>query len=322
MKKQITFLSGGVGGARFARALDQWNKRQGSLHQLTAIVNVGDDFDHLGMRICPDLDSVTYHLANMGDTARGWGRSNDTSTAITEIQRILPEQGWFHLGDLDIAHNLIRTQLLARGFTLSSTTEFLCQKYGVETRILPVTNDPSPTHVLFDTGSDKPTQLSFQDWWVREKAEPLPDSFAFVNASTVSPAPGVLEAIHDADTLIIAPSNPAVSIAPILAVPGVREAIQTSPASVVGLSPIIAGQPVRGYADRCLAVLGVESTATAVAEYYGLRSDGGIIDAWLIDSADTHLQTSFTGRIDTAPIIFQQDRRDDWIIDSLLALAQ
>lgn len=314
MTRNITFLSGGVGGARFARALHSWNEASGRLFNCTAIVNVGDDFTHMGLRISPDLDSVAYHLADMGDKGRGWGRASDSTRTMSEISRVLPEESWFQLGDLDIAHSLMRTQLLEKGHSLSETTHLLNSRYGVSFTVLPATDDPSPT-IVEHAGS---APMGFQEWWVRNQASPPPTAFTFPHAADSRPAPGVLESLAAADIIVIAPSNPVVSIDPILAIPGIRAAIAEAAAPVIGLSPIIGGRPVRGWLDRCLAVVDVECAAPAVAARYGDRSSGGLLDAWLADPLDENLPNSFAGLITHVPLLFSQDEGDNRIIDALM----
>ncbi|MGO1544101.1 MAG: 2-phospho-L-lactate transferase [Gulosibacter sp.] len=317
----MTFLSGGIGGARLAYAFQQWNRRAGLPCAFTAIVNVGDDFTHLGLRVSPDIDSVTYHLADLGDQHRGWGRAGDTDAAIREVQRVLPEAGWFQLGDLDIAHNAMRTHLLTEGLTLSEVTAKLTARYGVDMRVLPSTNDPSPTRVRFSGPNGTSVDRGFQEWWVRDRAEPLPQSFEFPLVASTSPAPGVIEAISGADVVVIAPSNPIVSIEPILAIPGIREAVERVSAPVVGISPIIANKPVRGWADRCLQVEGVDCTASAVAERYGHRNEGGLLDGWLVDEGDVTSSRSFPGRVAASPLRFTRGEEDFQIVDALFELA-
>lgn len=318
MTKRVVFLSGGVGGARFARALDMWNRAAQRPLTCTAVVNVGDDFTHLGMRISPDLDSVTYHLAGMGDRARGWGRAGDTDQVITEIRRVLPAAGWFHLGDLDIAHSLLRTQLLSDGTPLSEVTRVLNTQYGVDFTVLPVTDAVSPTSVSLP---NRENTLNFQEWWVRDQAHPTPSGFTFPAAPTARPAPGVLEALSNADLIVVAPSNPIVSIDPILAIPGIRAALASAAAPVIGLSPIIGGKPVRGWLDRCLEAVGVECSAPAIASRYGSRADGGLLDGWLADPEDAGLVNEFRGEIAHVPLRFTQSDEDLAIIDAVFELA-
>lgn len=319
MTKNVVFLSGGVGGARFAQALDTWNGEAGNPLACTAIVNVGDDFTHLGMRISPDLDSVAYHLAGLGNRARGWGRAGDTDAVMTEMRRVLPTASWFQLGDLDIAHNLLRTHLLNDGAPLSEVTRILNELYGVRFTVLPVTDAPSPTLVTFPAGGET---LRFQEWWVRDQAQPTPSGFAFPEARAARPSPGVIEALASADLIVVAPSNPVVSIDPILAIPGIRAALTNSAAPIVGLSPIIGGRPVRGWLDRCLEAVAVECSAPAIAAYYGNRQDGGLLDGWLADPQDAGTTDTFGGAVAHVPLLFTQDERDLAIIEAVFSLAE
>jgi LPPG:FO 2-phospho-L-lactate transferase len=201
----------------------------------------------------------------------------------------LADPAWVRLGDRDIATQLVRAGLLAAGHPLSEVTEMLCRRWRPGIRILPATDDQVETHVVPEPGPDgtRGGPIHFQEWWVRHRAAVQASRFDFVGAQTASPAPGVLSAIASADILLLAPSNPVVSIAPILAIPGLRSAIATGAAPVVGISPIIAGAPVRGMADRCLAAIGVECSAPGVGAMFGARSDGGLLDHWLVDEADS-----------------------------------
>ncbi|UOR02181.1 2-phospho-L-lactate transferase CofD family protein [Leucobacter allii] len=330
---RVALLSGGVGGARCALALDIWRRETRSRLDLTAIVNVGDDFTHLGLRISPDIDSVLYHLGDLGDTSRGWGRAGDSATIAEQLRRHLPEAAWFHLGDLDLGHSLIRTRLLAQGLTLSEVTAKFAEDFGIEASVRPVTDDPSPTVV--DVPAEVPAEtlwpdeasgtaersLGFQEWWVRGRAEPMPCRFRSPAAAEARPAPGVLDAIRDADVVVIAPSNPIVSVTPVLDIPGVREAVRATSAPVVGLSPIIGGRPVRGWADRCLAVAGVECSATGVRDFYGARESGGLLDGWLLDPTDA---TPGPHPMPTtaSELRFGGDERDTRIVEALWELVE
>ena len=311
----ITLLSGGVGGARCALALDTWRRTVDPGLSLTAIVNVGDDFTHLGLRISPDIDSVTYHLAGLADLQRGWGRTGDTTGIAQQVATHLPSEAWFHLSDQDLGHSLLRTELLSSGSTLSEVTQRFAHDFGVAATILPATNDPSPTMVSVPEG-----EIPFQAWWVREQASPVPSGFTYPRAEDARPAPGVLTAIRDADVVVIAPSNPIVSVTPILKIPGVREALHATRAPVVGLSPIIGGKPVRGWADRCLAAAGVECTAAAVREFYGARDAGGLLNGWLIDPVDARSAPGESVPTAATPLLFSCSDQDNRIIEALLSL--
>jgi LPPG:FO 2-phospho-L-lactate transferase len=285
---KVTVLVGGVGGARFLQGLKEL---LGGGGDITAIVNVGDDVWMHGLRICPDLDTCMYTLGGGIDTDRGWGRIAETWHARDELAAYGADPDWFGLGDRDIATHLIRSRMLRTGYPLSAVTEALCNRWQPGVRLLPVSDDRSETHVVVtdpdDESGESQRAIHFQEWWVRYRARIPTHSFAHIGAEQASPAPGVLDAIADADAVILAPSNPVVSVGAILAVPGIRSALRTTKAKVVGLSPVVDGRPLRGMADECLSVIGVETTAEAVGKYYGARTDTGILDSWMIHSTDT-----------------------------------
>jgi LPPG:FO 2-phospho-L-lactate transferase len=277
----IVVIAGGIGGARFllgVREVARQLAARGTSVEVTAVVNVGDDVTLHGLRICPDLDTVVYTLGGGADPDRGWGRRDESWVVKEELAAYGAEPTWFGLGDRDIATHLVRTRMLDAGYPLSAVTEALCARWKPGIRILPATDDRVETHVVTDTEA-----LHFQEWWVRHRGALPAKRFVFVGAEAAKPAPGVLDALADADVVLLAPSNPVVSVAPVLAVPGLKDAL-TKP--VVGISPIIGGAPVRGMADKCLAAVGVEVTAAGVGGLYGARSAGGILDAWLVDTAD------------------------------------
>jgi LPPG:FO 2-phospho-L-lactate transferase len=282
---RITVLAGGVGGARFLQGVRAYLAgRPGS--EATAIINTGDDVTLHGLRICPDLDSVMYTLAGAVDTERGWGRHGETWRIMNELAEYGAEPTWFSLGDLDIATHLVRTQMLAAGYPLSDVTAALCQRWQTGVRLLPMTDERCETHVVIaDSGGRR--AIHFQVWWVRHRAAIPALEFVQVGLDSARPAAGVLAAIAEADLVLIAPSNPVVSINTILNVPGIADALRDGTAPVVGLSPIIGGAPVRGMADACLPVLGVETSAAGVAGLYGARSAGGVLDGWLVHTGDT-----------------------------------
>ncbi|BBX93951.1 2-phospho-L-lactate transferase [Mycolicibacterium boenickei] len=289
---KITVLVGGVGGARFLLGvqhllgLGQF-AGDDSKHELTAIVNVGDDAWMHGVRICPDLDTCMYTLGGGIDPERGWGHRNETWHAKEELAAYGVQPDWFGLGDRDLATHLVRTQMLRAGYPLSQVTEALCKRWSPGARLLPVTDDRSETHVVITDPEDGARRaIHFQEWWVRYRAQVPSHSFAFVGAEQATAAPGVTEAIAEADVVLLAPSNPVVSIGPILQIPGVRGALRSTTAPVVGYSPIINGKPLRGMADECLSIIGVESTSQAVGEHFGARSGTGILDGWLVHEGD------------------------------------
>ena len=289
---RITVLVGGVGGARFLLGvqhllgLGQFAATD-SKHELTAIVNVGDDAWMHGVRICPDLDTCMYTLGGGIDPERGWGHRNETWHAKEELAAYGVQPDWFGLGDRDLATHLVRTQMLRAGYPLSQVTEALCKRWSPGARLLPVTDDRSETHVVITDPEDGERRaIHFQEWWVRHRAQVPSHSFAFVGAEQATAGPGVAEAITDADVVLLAPSNPVVSIGPILQIPGVRGAVRSTKAPVVGYSPIINGKPLRGMADECLSIIGVESTSSAVGQHFGARSGTGILDGWLVHEGD------------------------------------
>ncbi|SCE72269.1 2-phospho-L-lactate transferase [Micromonospora mirobrigensis] len=280
---RIVVLAGGIGGARFLLGVRAYAREVGA--EVTAVVNVGDDLLLHGLRVCPDLDSVMYTLGGGADPERGWGRVGESWTVKAELAAYGAEPTWFGLGDKDIATHLVRTTMLNAGYPLSQVTEALATRWQPGVKILPATDDRLETHAVVD-GEQGQRAIHFQEWWVRYRADIPTHRFVFVGADAAKPAPGVLDAIGAADLVLIAPSNPVVSVAPVLAVPGLRDAVAGGPAPVVGVSPIIGGAPVRGMADRCLAVLGVECSAAGVGRLYGGRRDGGLLDGWLVAPED------------------------------------
>lgn len=286
---KVTVLVGGVGGARFLQGLTKLlGLGEHSEHEVTALVNVGDDVWMHGLRICPDLDTCMYTLGGGVDIERGWGQANETWTVKEELAAYGADPDWFGLGDRDTATHLVRTRMLRAGYPLSAVTEALCVRWKPAVRLLPVTDDRCETHVVItDPADGERRAVHFQEWWVRHRAQVPTHSFVQVGAEHASPAPGVLAAIEQADAVLLAPSNPVVSIGATLAVPGLRAALRTTDAKVVGLSPIVADRPLRGMADTCLSVIGVDTTADAVGRYYGARSATGLLDGWLVDTDDT-----------------------------------
>ena len=271
----LVALAGGVGAAKFLRGL----LRVHDPADLVVVGNTGDDLRLHGLAISPDLDSVAYTLAGVADEERGWGLAGETWNVRDALVR-LGEPGWFALGDRDIATHLLRTRLLAEGATLTEATAVLCRRLGVPVRLLPMSDQPVETRVEVD-GSDGPLNLGFQEWWVgRQAADPV-RSVRFSGVEDARPAPGVLEAIAAADGILVCPSNPVVSIAPILAVPGVRAAVEAAGCRVVAVTPIVGGAPVRGMADRLLPAWEVEVSARGVAGLYA-----GLADAFVLDAVD------------------------------------
>jgi LPPG:FO 2-phospho-L-lactate transferase len=291
---QITALAGGIGGARFLRGLRQLVESEYPGSQITVIGNTGDDIWVHGLRVCPDLDTVMYTLGDGISEERGWGRDGETFTVKDELASYGVEPAWFGLGDKDIATHLVRTQSLAAGYSLTEVTAALCEHWKPRVRLLPMTDERAETHVIVDDpsgatatdGTQLRTAIHFQEWWIRYRAGLPAHGFALVGIDAAKPGPDVVAAIMDADVVLFPPSNPVVSIGTILQVPGIADAVRATSAPVVAVSPIVGGAPVRGMADACLEAIGVETSARAVAAHYGPRARGGLIDAWLVDSAD------------------------------------
>jgi LPPG:FO 2-phospho-L-lactate transferase len=296
--RRITVLAGGIGGARFLRGLIA----AAGEAEITVIGNTGDDIWIHGLRVCPDLDTVMYTLGGGISEERGWGREDETFTVKEELSAYGLEPSWFGLGDRDISTHLVRTQMLNAGYPLSAVTEALCQRWQPGVRLLPMTDERAETHVVVDdpdgsvdgTGAPARRAIHFQEWWVRYRAAIPAHAIVLVGADDAKPGPGVVEAIEQADVVVLPPSNPVVSVGTILRVPGVREAVQRTDARVVGVSPIVGGRPVRGMADACLAAIGIETDAAAVARHYGSRRAlvplgapaDGVLDGWLVDDSD------------------------------------
>ena len=254
----IVALSGGIGASKLLLGLCQVIDSA----ELTVIVNTGDDFVLHGLTICPDLDTVTYTLAGLADQERGWGIDGDTFHAMGCLDRY-GREAWFNLGDRDLATHLHRTALLREGYALSEVTDSIRRTLGVQTRILPMTNELTPTIVLTDEGP-----RPFQEYLVRDNARHSVRGVRFEGVERSRPAPGVLEAIESAEAIILCPSNPVISVGPILAVPGIRDALRMTEAPIVGISPVVGGRSLKGPTDKFLAGLGREVSALSVARLY------------------------------------------------------
>jgi len=323
---RVTVLAGGIGGARFLRGV----RAAFPDAHLTAVVNTGDDVTMHGLRICPDLDSVMYTLADAVDPDRGWGRRGESWRIKEQLALYEVEPTWFGLGDLDIATHLVRTQMLDAGYSLSDVTAALCARWQPGVTLLPMTDDRCETHVIVDApdagddpGADRPARrraIHFQEWWVRYRAQLPAHGFAQVGLESAVPAPGVLAAIEQADLLLLAPSNPVVSLGTILAVAGIRDAVAAAAAPVIGLSPIVGGAPVRGMADACLAVIGVECSAHGVAAHYGARANGGLLDGWLAHTGDEAAVEGLAVR--AIPLLMTDDEATAGMVRAAAALAE
>jgi LPPG:FO 2-phospho-L-lactate transferase len=291
--RRLTVLSGGMGGARFLTGLLH-GIREGLLPgvaadaEVTVVANTADDIWVHGLKVCPDLDTVMYTLGDGIDLERGWGRRDETWSVKDDLAAYGVEPTWFGLGDRDVATHLVRTQMLDAGYPLSQVTEALCRRWQPGVRLLPMTDDRVETHIAVsdpDTPSGRRV-VHFQEYWIRLRAEVPAEAVVVVGLDEATPAPGVIDAITDADLVILPPSNPVVSVGTILGVPRVREALVATTAPVVGLSPIISGTHVRGMAHQLLTSIGVEVSAAGVGLHYGARTSGGVLDGWLVDSTD------------------------------------
>jgi LPPG:FO 2-phospho-L-lactate transferase len=272
---KLVALAGGVGGAKLVHGLAQILPPE----NLTVIVNTGDDFEHYGLYICPDMDTVCYTLAGLANPETGWGRAGESWLAI-ENARKLGGPDWFNLGDQDLGTHLERTRRLNEGQPLSKITHDFCQAWGIQQTVLPMSDDAVRTIVETDEG-----ELSFQDYFVRRRCEPEVRGFHFEGLEKAGAAPWALEAIRSADAVIICPSNPWVSIDPILAIAGFRQAIEAK--TVVAVSPIIGGKSVKGPAAKMYAELGIQPSALAVSEHYR-----GLLSGFVIDQIDAELANS------------------------------
>ncbi len=294
---KVVALAGGVGGAKLVDGLAQVLPPG----DLTVIVNTGDDFEHLGLYVAPDLDTVCYTLAGLANPETGWGRADETWQAITNIE-LLGGPSWFRLGDRDLATHLERTRLLKEGRPLSDVTRRFCAAWNVEPCVLPMSDQLVRTIVRSDQGD-----LAFQEYFVHRRCEPSVKGFEFRGAEAALAAPGAIEALEAADVVVICPSNPWVSIAPVLSIPGVREVVQRR--VTVAISPIIGGAAVRGPAAKMYAEMGIRPSALAVADHYR-----GLAKGFVLDEVDSELQVDiarYNMRVLTTHTLMKtsQDRR-------------
>ncbi len=275
---KIVALAGGVGGAKLAHGLAQIL----SPEDLTIIVNTGDDFEHLGLYISPDLDTVCYTLAGLANPETGWGRVNETFNAIANIEK-LGGATWFRLGDQDLATHIERTRRMKTGQPLSQITHDFCKAWGIHPAVIPMSDNSIRTIVNTDEG-----ELAFQEYFVHRRCEPRVQGFRFDGIESAKPAPGIVDAIKEADAIVICPSNPWVSIAPILAVAGIRSAMEAK--KICAVSPIIGGQAVKGPAAKMYRELGIEPSALAVAKHYQ-----NLVTGFILDEVDAKLETDIRG---------------------------
>lgn len=290
---RVVALAGGVGGAKLAHGLAQTLKPD----ELTLIVNTGDDMDYLGLRICPDIDTVCYTLAGLANPETGWGRQNESWTVMHNLVS-LGGPSWFNLGDQDLGTHLERTRRLANGETLSQVIKVFCDKWGILHRVLPMTDAKVATWV----NTREMGWLAFQEYFVRERCAPSVTGFAFRGVENAQPAPGVIEAIQNAHLIVVCPSNPWVSIDPILSISPIAEKLAEKP--VVAMSPIIGGKTIKGPAAKMFFELGIDPSAEAVARHYISRLRGkiarpkesgnssGLPFVYFIDEIDSNLKQS------------------------------
>ncbi len=317
---RITTLAGGVGGARFIAGLRHHLDATDPDARITVIANTGDDITLWGLRVCPDVDTLLYTLGGGGNAEQGWGRAEESHRIQGELAAYGVEPQWFGLGDLDIGTHIARSQWLGQGATLSEVTARLAARWGLPDRgidLVPMTDVPVETHVVVEQDGEQ-RAIHFQEWWVRHQASLPASRFVVAGLDRATAAPGVLEAIRDADVVVLPPSNPVVSIGIILGIPGVRDALRGTRAPVVGVSPLISGAPVRGHADACLAAIGVDSTTTAVA---GLYED--FLGGWVVDpaDADAHVR-GVEVRPHDAPLLMTDDEATARIASTALDLAE
>jgi LPPG:FO 2-phospho-L-lactate transferase len=312
---RVAALAGGVGAGKFLRGLI----RTVPPEDLTVIVNTGDDVRIHGLHVSPDLDSVMYWLADVADRERGWGRAGETFRTTEELRRFGAPDSWFSLGDLDLALHLFRSRLLERGSSLSAVTAEVVRKFEIRVRIIPMTDDPVETRVEVVDEGGQAMDLHFQEYWVKRGARDEVKAIRYHGAESARPAGGVLDAIQEADAVLICPSNPLASIGPILAIPGIRDALAERRNRSAGVSPIVGGAPIRGMADRLLPAIGVEVSATGAALCYR-----GLVRGWVIDETDRTLTDAVERQgfdVVVAPTLMVDDGAAEVVARAALRLA-
>jgi LPPG:FO 2-phospho-L-lactate transferase len=306
---KVVALAGGVGGAKLAHGLAMVLAPM----DLTVVVNTGDDFEHLGLHISPDLDTVMYALAGVANPETGWGIAGDTFEALGALER-LGAPSWFRLGDRDLATHIERTHRLRQDQTLTQVTQALCTKLGIRHQVLPMSDDPVRTKVETEMGV-----LDFQDYFVRRRCEPTLRALLFSGATEALPAPGVTEAIETADVVVICPSNPFVSITPILSVPNIRESVLEAQARIA-VSPIVGGEAVKGPAAKMMVELGLDSSAPAVSAFYEDLLTGFVLDEVDADLELTVRRQGVKALVTNTMMRTDADRRA--LAEGVLAFAQ
>lgn len=298
---KVVALAGGVGAGKFLRGLI----RVVDPGDVTVVVNTGDDLTLHGLHISPDIDSVMYWLADVGDRQRGWGRSDESFRALEEVRR-LGGDAWFGLGDLDLATHLVRTNLLREGRTLTEVVSHLSGRFGVQATLLPMSDDPVTTMVHAVDEGGRGLYMHFQVYWVRRGARDEVKGVRYEGAESAAAAPGVVEALSEADAILFCPSNPVVSIAPILAIGSIFETIRERRGRAVGVSPIVAGAPLRGMADRLMPAVGLEVTAYGAAAAYR-----ELLSGWVIDRRDRDLESRVRSELGMAVAVTDTIMVDD-----------
>ncbi|MGZ6544347.1 MAG: 2-phospho-L-lactate transferase [Actinomycetota bacterium] len=300
---QIVALAGGVGAGKFLRGVD--HAYPGELG--TVVVNTGDDILIHGLHVSPDLDSVCYWLADLMDRERGWGRAGETFNAMDAMRASGAVDAWFNLGDRDLATHVLRTQLLHEGRTLSQATTALCSMlFGVRIDVLPMTDDTVTTRIDVIDAAGEPLDLHFQEYWVKRHAEDPVKGIRFEGIDRAIPAPGVLDAIAGADVVLLCPSNPVVSLGPILSVPGVRDAVAGRSGPVVGVSPIVGGAPLAGMADKLMPAVGLDVSALGAARAYR-----DLLSGWVIDERDRDAASAIADELGVRVTVTDTVMRDD-----------
>ncbi|WP_146340119.1 2-phospho-L-lactate transferase [Nesterenkonia sp. NBAIMH1] len=334
---RVAVIAGGVGGAKFVRGLRSALTPE---DRVDVVVNTGDDMWLTGVRVCPDLDSMMYALAGVNDAVRGWGRQHESERVSAELTAYGVGWPWFTLGDLDLGTHLARTAMLREGRTLSDVTDRLCSRWAdafrePQTRLLPASDDEVETWVRTEDAGEA-TEMHFEEWWVRTRASAPAQRFIQRGAEEAVAAPGAAEALGAADVILLAPSNPVVSVGTVLGlsgeggqaglpgIPGAGEALRTAAAPVVGVSPIIGEAPIHGMARECLEVLGHDCSAAAVARAYGARRAGGLLDGWLVDEQDESClaELEATGiRAESVPLRMRDEHTSRRLAQDALSLA-
>jgi len=302
---QIVALAGGVGAGKFLRGVE--HAYPDAL--ATVVVNTGDDIVIHGLHVSPDLDSVCYWLAGLMDRERGWGRAGETFAAMDAMRASGAVDAWFNLGDRDLATHLVRTQLIGEGLTLSEATREVCSTlFRLSTGIVPMTNDVVTTRIDVIDDAGEPLDLHFQEYWVKRHAVDPVKGVRFEGIERAVPAPGVLDAIAGADVVLLCPSNPVVSIGPILSVPGVRDAVADRSGPVVGVSPIVGGAPLAGMADKLMPAVGLEVSALGAARAYH-----ELLSGWVIDERDRDAASAIASELGVRVAVIDTVMRDDGV---------